>query len=134
MSSGLEQKISELNHKIRLVTSRVETFRDLKEAYSRGEYSTKSGFEANDFIGLKCNEIQNYWKDMEIPQDLVDEADWILDETRQLGYSIDTAPCEEYKKQNQERFVEYFRRCETVERRLLKIVSDYKEKNTKSES
>ena len=123
-----------LECKIKIVAGRAEKFRKLKESYSRGEYSTEDGFETNDFVSLKRGLYQKCWKGIEIPQDLIDEATNILIETDKLGFGLIESPNEEEERQNQARYVEYFRRCESVEKRLHQILSDYQQKHPEAET
>jgi len=123
-----------LEHQLELIGSRAERFRQLKEAYSNGEFSIKSTFESNDFFSLRDNLYSNGWKDMEIPQDLKEEAIWVLKETEKLGFGLMKSPSEEERRQNQKRYVEYFERSEGVERKLYQIISDYKDKHPESET
>lgn len=111
------------------VINRAERFKQLKEAFSRGEYSITPGPEVNDFSSLKEGLYQEDLEGIEIPPDLVDEANWALTETYQLGFRPLRSPSEQERGLKQARFVEYFKKCEAVERKLYQLLLEYNRKH-----
>ena len=100
-----------LEYQLRLIKSRGDRFEELKEAYSRKDYS-KTGFAINDFLNLSRGIYSNSSEGPEIPESLIEKAVWVLKETEKLGFSFMKSPQDEQKTENLERYLKFFSECE----------------------
>jgi hypothetical protein len=102
-----------LELQVKLVESRANRFKELKEAYDRGE-DIQKGFEWNDIAALNLGLYSKLYRGIEIPSELVEEARSLLN----------------IKLRNSK----FYAQCETVERRLHQILSDYKNKHPQTQN
>ena len=91
-----------LDSELKRIVHRADRFKELKEAASRGENIERESPEYNDLAALKVGA----YSEVKIPPDLVEEAKSLLNMRK--------------------RDILFYQRCELVERRLHKILSDYK--------
>lgn len=120
-----------LNYQIKLVANRAERFEELKKIYSENQKIT-GGFETNDLGSLQKGLYQNYWKKIQIPKKLVSESSNLLNERDAVEFYLFRSKNETEKIQNKQRILNFFTGCGNVEKKLHKILLDYKKKNYKT--
>jgi hypothetical protein len=102
-----------LNEKIKSVKYRIDRFRRLQEAYVNEDPTCGSWFELNDISSLVQGVFQEEWKEVTIPLDLIEEAKNLLDKEQIWNQ-------------------EYFARCESFEKRLHQLLSDYQKEHSEN--
>lgn len=119
-----------LDYQLELVARRAKVFGELKSSYPESQRVNK-GYETNDLGNLKKRLYQNYWKNMNIPKKLVDESEDLLNEREVVEFYLFRCHNKIEKEQNKGRIVDFFRRCENVEKKLYEIIFNYKKKYPK---
>lgn len=116
-----------LETQIELLESRVQRFRELKKTFAKGEYPEKLGYESNDISTLaKASHVYERAFGIRIPEDLIDEANVLLIQQGKSGPGIYASCSKDEIKRNSEKYAEFFRRCEELERKLHQLLLDKK--------
>ena len=115
---NIENLVAEVT---RNTKARADNFNQLKSKYAQGNYVHKEGFELNDIAAVRHGNFDYY--DIQIPEELVTEANRLSDVYSGLGYGRSPINLEDVKKRQSE-FVKFFGDCETFELRLRDFIKD----------
>jgi len=120
-----------LDYQLKLVANRAARFEELRKTYFEKQTIT-GGFETNDLGSLQEGLYPNYWTNMKIPKELVKESSNLLDERGDVEFYLFRSQNKSEKMQNKQRILNFFTGCENVEKKLHKILLDYKKKYYKA--
>ncbi len=122
-----------LEYQVETAEERAQRFKELKEAFAKGELPEKLGYESNDISCLaKAPYAYEHAYGVKIPQALTNEATDLFNlhlgqESKPFGIGsrgIYGSCSEDEIRANPQKYFEFFKKCEELERKLHQILLD----------